>query len=116
MPIFDDVLIASSTPDEHTQHLRAVLKRFQQYGVIINPSKCELGVESLQFLGHQVDSKGIQPLEAKVKAIQEFSRPESRKKLREFLGLVNFYHRFIKNCAAIIKPLNDLSTTVKDDA
>ena len=112
----DDVLIASSTPDEHTHHLRAVLERFQQYGVIINPSKCELGVESLQFLGHQVDSKGTQPLEAKVKAIQEFPQPESRKKLREFLGLVNFYHRFIKNCAGIIKPLNDLSTTVKDDA
>ena len=73
-------------------------------------------MESLQFLGHQVDNKGIQPLEAKVKAIQEFPQPESRKKLREFLGLVNFYHRFIKNCAGIIKPLNDLSTTVKDDA
>ena len=51
----DDVLIASNTPEEHTQHLRAVFERFQRYGVIINPSKCELGV---QFLGHQVDSKG----------------------------------------------------------
>ena len=112
----DDVLIASNTPDEHAQHLRAVFERFKQYGVIINPSKCELGVESLQFLGHQVDSSGIQPLEAKVKVIQEFPRPESRKKLREFLGLLNFYRRFIKNCAHIIKPLNDLSTTVKDDA
>ena len=112
----DDVLIASNTPDEHAQHLRAVFERFKQYGVIINPSKCELGVESLQFLGHQVDSSGIQPLEAKVKVIQEFPRPESRKKLREFLGLLNFYRRFIKNCAHIIKPLKDLSTTVKDDA
>ena len=115
----DDVLIASSTPDEHTQHLRAVLERFQQYGVIINPSKCELGVKSLHFLlflGHQVDSKGIQLLEAKMKAIQEFPQSELRKKLQEFLGLVNFYHRFIKNCAGNIKSLNNLSTTVKDDA
>ena len=77
----DDVLIASNTPDEHAQHLRTVFERFKQYGVVINPSKCELDVESLQFLGHQVDSSGIQPLEAKVKVIQEFPRPESCKKL-----------------------------------
>ena len=112
----DDVLIASNTPDEHAQHLRAVFDRFKQYGVIINPLKCEFGVNSLQFLGHQVDSNGIQPLETKVITIQEFPQPESRKQLREFLGLVNFYHRFVKNCADIIKPLNDLSTTVKDDS
>ena len=111
----DDVLIASSSPEEHAQHLRAVLERFQQYGVIINPAKCELGVETLQFLGHQVDSKGIQPLKTKVQVIQEFPCPDTRKKLRQFLGLVNFYHRFVKNCIRIIKPLNDLSTTVKDD-
>ena len=77
----DDVLIASSIPEEHAQHLRAVLEHFQQYGVIMNPTKCKLGVETLQFLGHRVDSKGIRPLEAKVKAIQEFPRPETRKKL-----------------------------------
>ena len=112
----DDVLIATNTPDEHAQHLRAVFDRFKQYGVIINPLKCEFGVNSLQFLGHQVDSNGIQPLETKVIAIQDFPQPESRKQLREFLGLVNFYHRFVKNCADIIKPLNDLSTTVKDDS
>ena len=111
----DDVLIASSSPEEHAQPLRAVLERFQQYGVIINPAKCELGVETLQFLGHQVDSKGIQQLKTKVQVIQEFPCPDTRKKLRQFLGLVNFYHLLVKNCARIIKPLNDLSTTVKDD-
>ena len=111
----DNIFIASSSEEEHAQHLRAVLEPFQQYGAIINPAKYELGVETLQFLGHQVDSKGIQPLEAKVKVIIEFPRPGTRKKLRQFLGLVNFYHRFVKNCANIIKPLNDLSTTVKDE-
>ena len=78
-----DVLIASSSAEEHAQHLQAVLERFQQYGVIINPAKCELGADTLQFLGQQVDSKGIQPLEAKakVKVIQEFPWPDTRKKL-----------------------------------
>ena len=78
----DDVLIASSSPEEHAQHLRAVLECFQQSGVIINPAKCELGVETLQFLGHQVDSKGIQPLKTKAQVIQEFPCPDTCKKLR----------------------------------
>ena len=91
--------------------MRIVLERFKQYGVIIKPSKCDLGVTTLQFLGHQVNSDGIQPLVEKVKAIQDFPQPPTRKKLREFLGLVNFYHRFVQNCATIVQPLNDLLTT-----
>lgn len=55
----DDVLVASSTPEEHIQHLRLVLERFKHYGVIIRPRKCVLGAATLQFLGHQVDSEGI---------------------------------------------------------
>ena len=55
----DDVLITSNTTDEHGQHLRVVFEHFKQYGVIINPSKGELGVESLQFLGNKVDSSDM---------------------------------------------------------
>ena len=64
----------------------------------------------------QVDSDGIRPLDDKVRTIQEFPLPETRKKLREFLGLINFYHRFVKNCAAIVNPLNLLLATSKGDA
>ena len=111
----DDVLIASSNPDEHVEHLQTVLERFKKYGVIINPNKCELGVSKLYFLGHAVDSAGIRPLPDKVKAIQEFPLPETCKKLREFLGLINFYHHFIKNCATLTYPLNSLLSTPKLD-
>ena len=111
----DDALIASRNPDEHVQHLQAVLERLKRYGVIINPRKCEMGVSKLHFLGHQVDSAGIRPLEEKVKVIQDFPLPETRKKLREFLGLINFYHRFIKNCAMLTNPLNTLLSASKHD-
>ena len=111
----DDVLIASTNQEEHVQHLQMVLERLEKYGVIINPAKCELGVVRLQFLGHQVDKDGIQPLKEKVTVVQNFPLPDTRKKLREFLGLVNFYHRFVKNCARIIQPLNTLLTKTKDD-
>ena len=111
----DDVLIASSSYDEHVQHLQMVLERFRKYGVVINPSKCEFGVTKLQFLGHQVDNEGIQPLQEKVLAIKNFPLPNTRKQLREFLGLVNFYHRFVQNCAKILQPLNQLLSATKDD-
>ena len=95
----DDVLVASSSTEEHIQHLRMVLEHFKQYGVIIKPSKCVLGVTTLEFLGHQVNSEGIKLLEEKVKAILDFPLPSTHQKLRQFLGLINFYHRFVRGCA-----------------
>lgn len=104
----DDVLIASSTPQEHQHHLRLIFERFQKYGVIINPSKCEFGVSQLHFLGHLVSTDGISPLTNRVKVIQEFPIPTTQTKLRKFLGMINFYHRFIPKAADILHPLNDL--------
>ena len=65
-------------------------------------------MSELHFLGHHVDKHGIHPLPEKVAAIQEFPQPASLKKLRGFLGLVNFYRRFIPGFARILAPLNDL--------
>ena len=104
----DDLLIASSEVEDHKCHLRLVFECLSEYGVVINPAKCEFGVAQLQFLGHDVDSKGIRPLAEKVQVIHDFPQPTTQRKLREFLGLVNFYHRFLPNCATILQPLNHL--------
>ena len=109
----DDILVASSDMDDHQQHLKAVFQRLRDYGLIINPSKCDFCVTNLSFLGHTVDSNGISPLDSKVKAIVEFPQPTSQRKLRQFLGLINFYHRFLKNAAQILHPLNTLLSTPK---
>ena len=95
----DDVLIVSSTPEEHKQHLKLVFDCLRQFGVIINPTKCELGVSELTFLIHYLNSQGVHPLEDKVKAIQDFPQSTTQHKLREFLGLINFYHCFLPHCA-----------------
>ena len=104
----DDLLIASCNREEHTRHLRQVLERLSNYGLLINVSKSVFGVPALDFLGHRVDSTGIRPLEEKVQVVRDFPQPPSTRKLREFLGLINFYRRFIPNCAAILHPLNSL--------
>ena len=65
-----------------------------------------LGVDQLKFLGYSVSKDGISPLNDKVQAICNFPVPTSQHQLREFLGLINLYHRFVPSCARILKPLN----------
>ena len=70
--------------------------------------KCVFGVPSVEFLGHSVHSSGIHPLPAKVQTILDFPQPTSRRHFQTFLGLTNFYHRFIPRCAELTDPLNTL--------
>ena len=81
--------------------------------MIINPSKREFGVNHLAFLGHFGTAQGIQPLPDKIEAIQQFPQPNTQRKLREFLGLINFYHWFIPHCADIVRPLHNLLAKTK---
>ncbi len=104
----DDVLIASPTKEQHLTDLGAVFERLSKYGIVINPNKCILGVSTLDFLGHNIDCHGITPLPDKVQAIHDFPQPNSQRQLRRFIGLVNFYHRFIPQCADLMKPLHSL--------
>lgn len=106
----DDILIASSNYRDHLLHIREVLQRLQDAGLTINLAKCQFGKDSLDFLGHRVSAHGIQPLPAKVTAISEFTRPASIKGLQEFIGMVNFYHRFIPRAAHIMRPLFEALT------
>ena len=108
----DDLLIASRTAEEHLQHLRLVFERLNEHGILISVSKSVFGVSALDFLGYHVDATGIRPLEQRVQVIRDFPLPTSQRKLREFLGLINFYRRFIAHCATIIQLLNDLQKVV----
>nr|VZI14111.1 unnamed protein product [Spirometra erinaceieuropaei] len=104
----DDLLVASSTTEEHMEHLTTVFDRLQQLGVVLNPSKCVFGVPSLEFLGHLVDSHGIRPLPSKVASIRNFPPPTSKRQLQRFLGMMNFYRRFLPNCADLMLPLTNM--------
>jgi len=103
----DDILIASSSEEEHIKHLRTLFGRLQEYGVVINPAKCVFGQPEVEFLGYWVTGEGTRPLPERVKAIQEYPEPRTARDLRRYLGMLNFYRRFLPRAAEILTPLND---------
>lgn len=111
----DDILVFSPSEESHKDHLRQVLSRLTEYGVLINTSKCVLGKPELNFLGYNVSAAGTRPMESKVKAILDYPVPKTVKELRRFLGMLNFYRRFVPDAAKRQAPLNTLlmGTNVK---
>ena len=101
----DDILVFSRSAAEHKGRLRQVFERLQEHGLVINLGKCRFGLTEIDFLGHRVCKHGIFPLADKVQAICEFPKPTTVKGLQEFLGMANFYHRFVPAAAAIMQPL-----------
>lgn len=105
----DDILIAQRSWQEHNEVLRKLLTIFQQNGITINLEKSQFGQSEIKFLGHIISSNGIQPDPKKLDAIRLFPTPTCKKQVRGFLGLVNFYRRFIKVDELVTPTLNTLT-------
>ncbi|GFS86417.1 retrovirus-related Pol polyprotein from transposon 297 [Trichonephila clavipes] len=95
----DDILCYSENAEEHRSHLRTIFQRLSSYGLKLNISKCVFGVTELIFLGHLITPDGIKPLPDKVQAVLDYKQPETVGSLRKFLGLLNFYRRFLPKAA-----------------
>ena len=104
----DDLIIVSSNLDEHLTRLAEVLQRLRQYGLKLKPRKCNLLQKEVVFLGHLVDSEGVRTNPALVKDIKERVPPRTLKELQAYLGLCNYYRRFVPGFASIAGPLNRL--------
>ncbi|BHF74434.1 hypothetical protein SprV_0501752000 [Sparganum proliferum] len=104
----DDLSVASRNEEERKNHSALMFDRLNKFGVVINPSKCVLCVPSLEFLGQQVDSEGLRPLPSKVEAVRNFPPPTFKRQVQRFLGMVNFYRRFLSNCVDLMLPLTNL--------
>ena len=112
----DDILIASETPEQHETDLRTLFQRLQQHGLVVNRSKCVFGAKEIDFLGHRVTAAGIVSLPENVPAIHDFPRPTSVKSLQEFLGMLNYYHRFLPHIAGTLAPLYNVLAGKKEHA
>ena len=109
MIYLDDILIYSRSAEEHLVHLRTVLQRLREHKLYIKLSKCDFNCPELPFLGHIVGRGGVKVDPAKVKAVREYPRPRTLHDVRAFLGLANYFRRFMRGFAAQVAPLTDLT-------
>jgi len=103
----DDICIFSETWTDHLKHLRTVMMALIQYKLTIKISKCQFGMKTCIFLGFKIGQGCIRPKNTKIEAIRDYRKPHTKKQMQAFLGLANYYRKFIKHFASIIAPLYD---------
>jgi hypothetical protein len=104
----DDILVYSKSIEEHEEHLRLVLQRLQEHQLYVKFSKCKFWIKKVPFLGHVVSHEGITVDPGKVKEVLEWKPPMTVSEVRSFLGLADYYRRFILNFSKIMKPITEL--------
>lgn len=100
------------TFQHHLLVLREFLLRLRKAHLTAKPSKCYIGFSTIECLGHLVGGERLRPDEGKVDAISKVTRPETKRQIKSFLGMVGFYRKFIPNFAQIAVPLTDLTKKV----
>ena len=105
----DNITIFSPSMEQHIVDVEAVLERLNNVNLKINIKKCRFAMNQVKVLGHLVSSEGILPDPKKVEVIQNFQPPTNVTGVKRFLGVVNFFRRFIPNCSTIAEPLIKLT-------
>ena len=109
----DDILVSSADEDSHLLTLKEVFSRLEKHGFRLKLEKCEFLLKNIEYLGHVISKDGIQPVPTKVEAIVKAPTPANVQQLRSFLGLTNYYGKFIPNLATLLHPLHGLLQTNK---
>ena len=104
----DDIIIFSSSFEEHLVRLVSVLQRLRQAGLKLKPAKCHFAMKQVVYLGHVISAEGIYPDPSKTAAVADYPAPKDAKQLKKFLGLANYYHRFVRHYATIAEPLHSI--------
>ncbi|XP_041376684.1 uncharacterized protein K02A2.6-like [Gigantopelta aegis] len=103
--IIDDMIITGRSDKEHLQNLENVLQRLEKYNLRIKLEKCEFFKDRISFCGHEIDMEGLHKTQSKIEAVVKAPKPENVSELRTFLGLVNYYNRFLKDVSTVLHPL-----------
>ena len=101
----DDIIIFSDTLSAHLRDLQQLFTVLRAANLKLSPKKCVLGAAEVHYLGHIVSRAGVRPDNAKTSAIRDYPQPKNATELRRFLGLAQYYHRFIRNFSQVAAPL-----------
>ena len=105
----DDIIVFSSTWEEHLARLRQVFERLRHANLKLGTEKCALAAKEVSYLGHRVTEEGLIPEAVLLTAIREIPPPKTATEVHSFLGLAGYYRRYVKNFAAIAGPLHALT-------
>lgn len=104
----DDIHISGKDDNDHLSNLEAVLKRLSAAGLRLRHEKCFFMVPEVTYCGYVINGSAIKPVAAKVEVIQDAPAPKNVSQLRAFLGMLNYYHRFLPDIATVLEPLHKL--------
>lgn len=104
----DDIIITSSTFEEHIQLLKEVAKILKDANLTVNLEKCEFFKKSLKYLGFVVDEEGLRTDPDKITAMVNYPRPSNTTEIKRFIGMTSWYRRFIPKFSELVSPINDL--------
>jgi len=105
----DDVLVGTETEEGHDEVVEEILRRLEENNLYVKPEKCTWKVRKIGFLGVVIGPNGIEIEEEKVDGVLSWPEPKNVKDVRKFLGLANYYRRFIKDFARVARPINMLT-------
>jgi hypothetical protein len=105
---FDDILIYSSSEEDHKLHLKTILQVLKTQRLYANRKKCSFGQKEVEYLGHLISGQGVSADPKKVEDMIKWPYPKELKGLRGFLGLTGYYRKFVKNYSKIAWPLTQL--------
>ena len=105
----DDIIVFSSTWEEHLARLRQVFERLRHANLKLGADKCTFAAKEVNYLGHRVTEKGLLPDSSLLAAIREIPPPKTATEVRSFVGLAGYYRRYVKGFAAIAAPLHALT-------
>ena len=109
MGYLDDIIIYSRNDKEHLEHLEKIFKRLKAAGLKLKLEKCCFFKKHIQYLGHLISAEGIQPLPEKLESIAKMPAPKTPKEVKQFLGLVGYYRKFVPRFADISRVLTHLT-------
>ena len=105
----DDIIVVGSNFDQHLSNLQKVFERLKHAGLKLQPQKCHFFQRKVQFLGHIISQNGISPDPEKTSKVLHWPVPTTALEVQQFLGLANYYRRFVRDFAAKAKPLHRLT-------
>ena len=108
MGYLDDIIIFSKTEEEHPRHLEDIFYRLRHFGLKMKKEKCSFFKQHIQYLGHLISQDGFEPLPEKLESIHTMPAPRSPKEVKQFLGLVGYYRKYIPRFSDISRPLTRL--------